>query len=128
MTNGIAMRRLSIIAMLFLSGCITIEMPGVVTDMVKAAKDAYKGSTSDKAEPNKPASPARHVLAHSYVGQDGQTDPEIKQLCIREAAQKLTRIAGRELNYVVLKSEVTTFNNVTFANCELGVEVRALFN
>ena len=124
------MQRVSIVAVLFLSGCITIEMPGVVTDMVRVAKDAYKGSTSDKADSTKipAASSARFVLAHSYVGKDSQTEAEIRQLCIKEAAQKLARIAGKELSYVVVKSEVVTLNKNTYANCELGIEDSTSFN
>jgi len=126
--RGGHLKTFSVVAALFLSGCVTIEMPGIVSDMVKAAKDAYNGSTVDKTDSTKtPAdTPARPVVAHSYVGTDGQTGAEIKQLCIKEAAQKLKRIAGKELDYLVLKNEVVTFNNNTFANCELGIEARAL--
>ena len=42
------MKDLSIIAALILSGCISIEMPGVVSGTVKTAKDVYKGTTADK--------------------------------------------------------------------------------
>ena len=124
------MQKVVIVGVLFLSGCVTIEMPGVVTDMAKVAKDAYKGSTFHKSDSTKKpdASSMRFVLAHSSVGKDSQTEAEIKQLCIKEAAQKLARIAGKELNYVVLKSEVVTVNNTVFANCELGVEDSTSFN
>ena len=118
------MKEISIIAALFLSGCISIEMPGVVSDIVKAAKDVYKGTSADKAEPTKaPATTsARRVLAHSYIGKDSQTEAEIKQLCVKEATQKLNRITGKEMDYSVLKNEIVTFNNNTFTNCELAVE------
>ena len=122
-TVRLCVRWVGIVAVILLSGCITIEMPGVVTDMVKAAKDAYKGSVSDRAEPGKgrAANSTRSVLVHSYAGTGGQTEAEMKQLCVNEAAQKLALIAGKELNYVVLKSEVVTLNEGTFANCELAV-------
>jgi len=116
-------KTINIAAVLFLSGCITIEMPGVVSDMVKAAKDAYRGPTSDRADSTKTPIPSSLplVLSHSYIGTGSQTEAEIRQLCVREAAQKLNRIAGKESEYVVLKNEVVTFNNHAFVNCELSV-------
>jgi len=108
------MKKISFVAALLLSGCITIEMPGVVNDVVKAAKDAYKGPAADK--------PTRRVLAHSYVGMGGQTEAEMKQLCVKEAAQKLSVVAGRELDYLVLKNEVVTFSSNAVANCELAAK------
>ena len=91
------MKKISIIAALVLSGCISIEMPGVVSDMVKAAKDVYKEARADKTEPTRaPATPARRALAHSYVGKDNELEADIKQLCVKEAAQRLNRIAGKE--------------------------------
>ena len=116
-------KTISIVAALFLSGCITIEMPGVVSDMVKAAKDIYRGPTSDGPDSTKALNPssAPRVLSHSYIGTGSQTEAEIRQLCVREEAQKLNRIAGKESDYVVLKNEVVTFNNHAFVNCELGV-------
>lgn len=118
------MKKFSIIAALFLSGCISIEMPGLVSDVVKATKDAYREAMADKTVPTKaPATTsARFVLAHSYVGKDSQSVAEIKQLCVNEAAQKLVSIAGKELGYSVLKNEVVTFNNKAIANCELVIE------
>ena len=117
------MKKISIIAALVLSGCISIEMPGVVSDMVKAAKDVYKEARADKTEPTRaPAAPARRVLAHSYVGKDNEIEADIKQSCVKEAAQKLNRIAGKEQGYSVLKNEVATLNNYVFANCELAIE------
>ena len=118
------MKKISIIAALVLSGCITIDMPGVVSDMVKAAKDVYREARADKTESNRaPATaPARRILAHSYVGRDNQTEADIKQLCVKEAAEILNRIAGKEQGYSVLKNEVATLNNNVFANCELAIE------
>lgn len=115
---------ISVIAALMLSGCITIEVPGLVSDLVKATKYAYKGARADKTEAAKaPATTsARPVIVHSYVGQYSQTDAEMKHLCVSEAAQKLGRIAGKELRYSVLSNEVVMLNNNAFANCELAVE------
>ena len=123
-------KTISIAAVVFLSGCITIEMPGVVSDMVKAAKDAYRGPTSDRADSTKTPIPSSVplVLSHSYIATGSQTEAEIRQLCIKEAAQKLARIAGKELSYVVVKSEVVTLNKNTYANCELGIEDSTSFN
>jgi chemotaxis protein CheY-P-specific phosphatase CheC len=111
------MKKISIVAALFLSGCVSVSVPGLVSDTVKATKDAYKAVTGDKTGPA-----AGRVLAHSYVGKDSQTVAEIKQSCVNEAAQKLSRLAGKEPRYSVVKNEVVTFNNNTVANCELAVE------
>ena len=114
------MKKIGIIAALFLSACISIDMPGVVTDTVKATKDVYKEATAKKTEPA--ATPARRVLAHSYVGGDSETVAQIKQSCVNEAAQKLSRLGVKEQGYSVLKNEIVTLNDNAVANCELAVQ------
>lgn len=118
------MKKLSVIVALFLAGCISIEIPGLVSDLAKATRYAYRGARGDKTEPAKaPAtSSARPVIVHSYVGQYGQTEAEIKESCVTEAAQKLGRIAGKALRYSVLDNEVVMLNNNAYANCQLAVE------
>jgi hypothetical protein len=119
------MKKIGIVGALFLSGCVSIEMPkNLVSDTAKVTKDAYEGLTAKKTEPAKApaATPARRALAHSYVGRDSETVAEIKQVCVNEATQKLNRIGGKEQRYSVLKNEIVTFNNSAVANCELAIE------
>jgi hypothetical protein len=114
------MKKTGIIAALFLSGCISIDLPNVVSDTAKVTKETYKDLTSKKAEPAKV--PARRVLAHSYVGKDSETVSEIKQVCVNEAAHKLSLIGVTEQSYSVLRNEIVTLRNSAVANCELAVE------
>jgi hypothetical protein len=118
------MGKISIIAALFLSGCISIEMPGVVSDTAKAIKDLYTGEPADKKGTTKglAAASARRVLDHSYVGNESQTEAEIKELCVKEAAQMLSRLTGKEPSYFVLKNDIVRLNNNAFANCELAID------
>ena len=118
------MKRFIVVLALSLSACVTIEMPGVVSDLVKATKDVYNGKSADKTESANRAATrsARPVIAHSYLGQPSQPEAEIKRLCVAEAAQMLDRIAGKEVAYGVLKNDVVVLNSHAFANCELAVE------
>ena len=119
------MKKTCIIAALFLSACVSVELPkNLVSDTAKVTKDAYEGLTAKKTAPAKApaATPARRVLAHSYVGRDSETVAEIKQVCVNEAAQKLSKIGGKEQRYSVFKNELVTLNNSAIANCELAIE------
>jgi PBP1b-binding outer membrane lipoprotein LpoB len=119
------MKKMAVFAALFLSGCVSIEFPGLVTDAVKATKDLYKEATSDKTEPAKAepgATSPRHTLAHSYAGKDSQTVAEIKRSCVTEAARKLGQVAGKEMPYTVVENEIATVNGKVVANCKLAVE------
>jgi hypothetical protein len=114
------MKRIGLVAAVLLSGCISIDLPNVVSDTAKATKETYKELTSRKAEPAK--APARRVLAHSYVGKDSETVAEIRQICVNEAAQKLSLIGVKDQSYSVQKNEIVTLNNSAVANCELALE------
>ena len=118
------MKTLPLLLPLFLCGCVSIEMPGLVSDVVKATKDLYTGTSPDKTQlANRGATISRQpVLAHSYVGKMSQTEAEMKRVCVAEAAQMLRLIAGKELSYSVLRDEIVMLNNTAFANCELAVD------
>lgn len=118
------MKKMTVLLPVFLCGCVSIEMPGLVSDVVKAAKDLYTGTRADKTQLAKPDAIASRqpVLAHSYVGKMSQTEAEIKHVCIAEAAQMLRLIAGKELSYSVLRDDIVMLNNTAIANCELAVE------
>ena len=117
------MKTLTLLLPLFLCGCVSIEMPGLVSDVVKAAKDLYAGTSADRTQVAKPdaTAPRQPVLAHSYVGKMSETQAEIKHVCVAEAAQMLRVIAGKELSYSVLREEIVMLNNTAIANCELAV-------
>jgi mannitol-specific phosphotransferase system IIBC component len=114
------MQRIGIVAAVFVSGCVSIELPNVVSDTAKVTRETYKELTSRKAEPAK--APARRVLAHSYVGKDSETVAEIRQVCVNEAAQKLSLMGVKDVRYSVQKNEIVTLNNSAVANCELALE------
>jgi hypothetical protein len=105
------MKKLAACAALLLSGCISIDVPGVVSDTVKATKDIYKETTTPKGS----------AFTHTYVGKDNQTVAEIKQSCETEAARKLNEIAEKEIRYTVLENEIGTVNSKVVANCKLAV-------
>jgi hypothetical protein len=94
-----------------LSGCVTIEIPEVVSDAVKVSKDIYKGAAGDGS---------RSKIAHSYVGKESQTVAEIKQRCESEAARKLREVAQKEVAYVVIENQVTSVNDKVVANCNVA--------
>jgi hypothetical protein len=120
----IAMKKLIFLLPLLLSGCVSIEMPGLVSDVVKAAKDLYAGTSADRTQVAKPAATASRqpVLAHSYVGKVSETQAEIKHVCVAEAAQMLRVITGKEMSYSVLREEIVMLDKTAIANCELAVD------
>lgn len=108
-----------------LSGCISVNLPELVSDTAKVTKDAYKSVTANKNEAKNAAagtSVAARSISHSYVGQESQTVADIKQLCVNEAASKLTQMLGKDLPYRVLENDIVTIRNNIVANCKLSVE------
>lgn len=112
---------------LLLSGCVSIEMPGIVADTTKVVKDVYKSATT-KAEPAAPAAsaatptPVRNALSHSYIGTEVQSIADLKQVCVNEAAQKLNQLSGKTVRYSVSENEVVVINGKPVANCKLMAE------
>lgn len=108
-----------------LAACVSIELPGVVSDTAKVAKDTYKSVTARKTPPApEPAKPvpvaeAGSSIANTYVGQDNQTPTEVKQLCVSEAAAKLFKVNGREVGYSVVENTLSTVNNAVVATCRI---------
>ncbi len=111
------MKKIAILAVLPLAGCVSIELPGLVSDAVKASKDLYKSAAGDKPE----APPARRVFAHSYIGSESQTVAEMKQACVKEAEQKLAQALGKEPRYTVVENEVVTWDGKVMATCKLAL-------
>jgi hypothetical protein len=119
------MKAIAILGVCFLSGCVSVELPGIVSDTVKVTKDVYKSATGDKTEAKNAqpgAATPRRMIAHSYIGKDSQTVAEIKETCVTEAVQKLSQMAGKELPYTVIENDIVTLNNNVAANCKVAVE------
>jgi hypothetical protein len=116
-----------------MSGCVSIEMPGVVADTAKVVKDSYRSVTGKGAEPaaagasapvaaaSAPA-PSKASLSHSTIGSETQSLADLKQACINEAAQKLNQLSGKTVRYTVAENEVTLINGKPVANCRLAAE------
>ena len=109
------MKRLIILSYLSLTGCVSVDMSGVVSDTVKASKDAYKAVVGEKAKPA--AEP--FAVSHSYIGKDTQTIGEVKKKCVEEAEQKLQQVIGKQVRYTVTQNDVLTINTSVVANCKL---------
>jgi hypothetical protein len=109
--------------LLLLSGCVSIEMPGLVSDTARVTKDAYHAVVGKPAEPASAAAsaPARAALSHAYVGTDTQSMADTKQACVTEAAQKLNQVSGKTVNYTVLESDISVINGRPVANCRLAL-------
>jgi len=109
------------ICALLLSGCVSIEAPGLVTDAARVTKDAYRSVVGKPAEAASSPTPARAAMSHSYVGNETQSMAETKQACVNEAAQKLNQLSGKTVNYSVLESELSIINGRPVASCKLAL-------
>jgi hypothetical protein len=116
---------LPLCALLLVSGCVSIEVPGLVSDTARVTKDAYKAMVGKPAEPAAQAAsspaPLRAVLSHAYVGTDTQSMADTKQACVSEASQKLNQVSGKAVNYTVLESDISIINGRPVANCKLTI-------
>ncbi len=106
---------------LLLSGCVSIEAPGLVTDAARVTKDAYRSVVGKPAEPASSPAPARAALSHSFVGSESQSMADTKQACVNEAAQKLNQLSGKAIHYSVLESELSIINGHPVASCKLAL-------
>jgi len=113
------MKNFYLLAAVCVSGCVSIDVPGLVTDTAKVTKDAYKSITESKADS---AAASHNYLAHSYIGKETQAVAEIKKICVTEASQKLNQMAGKEVAYSVIEADIITLNNIVAANCKLAIE------
>lgn len=104
-----------------LTACVSIDLPGVVSDTAKVAKDAYKSVTGKKDEPEaaKASPDAVNSVSNTYIGQDNQTAAEVKQLCVSEAAAKLFKASGKEVAYSVIENTISAVNNAIAAHCKI---------
>lgn len=112
---------LAILLAPLLTACVSIDLPGVVSDTAKVAKDTYKSVSSKKegGEADKAVADASNSVFNTYIGQDTQTAAEMKKRCVDEAAAKLFKANGGELAYTVGESTVTTVNNAVAVHCRV---------
>lgn len=111
-------------ALVLVAGCVTVELPNVVSDTAKAGKDVYQAYKASKVKPSAlaasaPAAPAARFVQNTYVGKDTQTVAEIKRLCVEEAGAKWSALVGRAVAYDVTENSVQTIEDTTVANCRL---------
>jgi len=103
-----------------LTACVSIDLPGVVSDTARVAKDTYRSvAGKDEREVAKMGAEAVNSVSNTYIGQDSQTAAELKQLCVSEAATKLFKASGKEVPYTITESTISTVNNAIAANCKV---------
>jgi hypothetical protein len=114
--------RQAILLLPLLSGCVSIDLPGVVSDTARVTKDAYRSVTGKKAEsePVTPIQPSINTVANTYIGKDNQTVADVKQACINEAAAKLFSALGKDVLYTVIEDSISTVNNQLAATCKVS--------
>jgi hypothetical protein len=111
-----------------LAACVSIDLPGLVSDTAKVGKDAYQSIAGKKAEekPKEPAAASADYITHATVGQASQTIAEIRDQCVREAVEKLNQLSGKEVQFTVLENTIGTVNNSVVANCKVAIATPAV--
>lgn len=96
--------------------CVSIDLPGIVTDTAKVSKEAYQSWTGDKSANN---APARLMVSHSYVGSQDQSVAEVRRQCVDEAQAKWAQLAGPDASYSVAENVISVGPQAVVANCKL---------
>src|SRR5436190_13515802 len=111
-----------VLALPVLSACVSIALPGVVSDTARVAKDTYRSVTGSKGEQEGPttSTDSSNSVSNTYIGQDNQTPAEVKKLCVSEAAAKLFKASGKEVPYTVTENTISTVYNAISANCKVA--------
>ena len=110
-----------VLALPVLPGCVSIDLPGAVTDAAKVALDTYRsvaGHNGERGEQVASADSSNNVY-NTYIGHDDQTPAEVKKLCVSEAVAKLFKANGKEVPYTVTETTISTVNNAMSANCRV---------
>lgn len=111
---------LVLLALPLFSACVSIDLPGVVSDSAKVAKETYKsvaGKKGEEAAP--PEAEFSESVSNTYIGQETQTPAEVKSLCVSEAAAKLFKASGKEVPYTIAQNTISTVNNSIAATCRV---------
>ena len=106
-----------------LAACVSIDLPGLVSDTAKVGKDAYQSIAGKKADekPGEPAAASGEFITYTTVGQPSQTIAEIRDQCVREAVEKLSQLSGKEVQFTVLENTIGSVNNNVVANCKVAI-------
>jgi hypothetical protein len=111
---------LILLALPVVSACVSIDLPGVVSDSAKVAKDTYKSVAGKKGDEEVPSSAdLSESVSNTYIGQETQTPAEVKNLCAGEAAAKLFKASGKEVPYTITQNTISTVNNSIAATCRV---------
>lgn len=111
-------KALLLVCPLSLGGCISIELPHLVSDTTAAGVNAYH-SIRGKKDAKKSDDP--EALTFSYVGNNSQTIGQMKQSCEVQAAQLLRqRHNNPELRYTLLENEIVATRDTISANCRIA--------
>jgi hypothetical protein len=110
---------LILLALSGISACVNIDLPGVVSDSAKVAKETYRSVAGKKEEQEEPPSSVNlsESVSNTYIGQETQTPAEVKNLCVSEAAAKLFKASGKEVAYTVTQNTLSTISNSVAATC-----------
>jgi hypothetical protein len=105
-----------------LSACVSIDLPGVVSDTARVAKETYMSvAGSNREQEGSTASPdSSNSVSNTYIGQDNQTPAEVKKLFVSEATAKLFKAIGKEVPYTITENTISTVNNAISANCKVA--------
>lgn len=103
---------LVLLALPVVSACVSIDLPGVVSDSAKVAKETYRSVAGTSSSTD-----ASESVSNTYIGQETQTPAEVKNLCVGEAAAKLFKASGKEVPYTITQNTLSTVNNSVAATC-----------
>ena len=119
--------KLALLLLPILSGCVSIDLPGVVSDTAKVTKEAYRSVAGKNGEPEstKSSNQSMDTLVNTYIGKENQTVGEVKQACVNEAATKLSIAVGKEVSYTVVDVTLSTVNNLVAATCRLSTSTQS---
>lgn len=108
-----------------LTACVSIDLPGVVSDTAKVTKDAYRSVAGKKGEADAaaPASSSPDTVSNTTIGKETQTVADLKQACVQEATAKLFAATGKEVAYVVAEIQLSTVNGLPAAHCRVTAGV-----
>jgi len=112
---------LILLALLGISACVSIDLPGVVSDSAKVAKETYRSvaGKKDEQEGVPSSTDSSESVSNTYIGQETQTPVEVKNLCVGEAAAKLFKASGKEVPYTITQNTISTVNNFVAATCRV---------
>ncbi len=118
------MKSLSLLLVALSTGCVSVDLPGVVSDTAKVTKETYRSvvGNKDEAKPSTPPSDGRDSITNSTIGSASQTVVQIKQLCQEEAEAKLRKHVGADARVVLVDSSTSTVNTSVVVHCRVALE------